>query len=155
MKSTQPVAANQQGFSLIEFIFWIVVVSVTAAGMIPLVSQVLSTLHLASEGMQAHLLAQAVVEQMNAVEENSGFEQIQAGECRKPDGTPWVGAGLPLTCQVTLWAAEPKLALNTMECTNQAYVDGEYKCVLVALHHTPSNEPIAQVRALFARPVLP
>lgn len=154
MKSTQSFPANLQGFSLIEFVFWIVVVSVIAAGMIPLVGQVLSSLHLATEGMQAHLLAQAVVEQMNGVEENRGFDQIQGGACLKPDGvTPWVGAGLPFTCQITLWKAEPKLALNTVECTNQAYVDGDpHKCLLVALRHTPSNEPLAQIRALFSRP---
>ncbi|MEO5363914.1 MAG: type II secretion system GspH family protein [Magnetococcus sp. DMHC-8] len=141
-----------QGFSLLELIVWMVVVSLAAAGLIPLFGQVFSSLHWATEGMQGHWLAQAVVEQMNAQDaELGGFEQIRAGECLKPDGlTPWAG-DLPLTCQITLRGAEPRWAANIMECTPHAYADGDYKCVTVTLRQRLSGEPVAQVTALFAR----
>ncbi|MBF0399758.1 MAG: hypothetical protein HQL90_03210 [Magnetococcales bacterium] len=147
--------SHEQGFSLLEFVFWIVVVSVAVTGLIPLVSQLLSTIHLAREGMQAHFLAQAVVAQLNTVDERAGgFEQIRAGPCLKPDGAPWVGEGIPLSCQIEVWAALPNLPAHTLECSEHAYVSGDYKCVRIILRHQSTNAPITQLKALFAKPVV-
>ena len=142
-----------RGFFLVEFIFWMVVVSLAAAGIVPLLGQVLSTLHMPGIGLQGHWLAQGVAEQMNAQEESGGFEQILPGECRKPDGnTPWVDASTPLTCQVEIRAAEPNLTTHSVDCVSQLYSDGNYKCAIVRTQHRQSNEPIARITVLFARP---
>ncbi|MEO5340944.1 MAG: hypothetical protein H7837_10605 [Magnetococcus sp. MYC-9] len=143
------------GFSLIEFIIWLVVVSLAVAGILPLVGQVLASLQPVSEGIQGHFLAQAVVEQINAQEAASGFDGIQAGACLQADGsTPWVAAELPFTCHVEVRTAELNLAQHTVGCGSQSYVSGNYKCVIVALHRRVSGEPVARIQALFARPVL-
>ncbi len=143
----------ERGFALIEFIFWMVVISLACAGIIPLVGQVFSTLHQPTEWIRAYFLARAVVEQMDA----QTFDQISASNpCSKPDGTPWVGVDLPWTCQVDLWKAEPNFNLNKMECnTGQSYAGGDYLCATVTLSHRSSGEPVAQMTAMFFRPVSP
>ncbi|WP_130472691.1 type II secretion system protein [Candidatus Magnetaquicoccus inordinatus] len=49
----------QQGVSLIELLLWIIVISLTATGIIPLFLQVLNNLQRPMEAVQAHFLAQA------------------------------------------------------------------------------------------------
>ncbi len=139
---------DNRGFFLVEFIFWMVVVTLAAAGILPLFGQVLTTLHIPVVGLQGYWLAQGVVEQMAGVE----FEQILPGECRKPDGTtPWVDEATPLTCQVEIRMAAPDLSAHSVTCLNQLYSGGHYKCAIVHIHHRQGNEPVAQIKAIFAR----
>ena len=147
-------ARARPGFSLIEFIVWMVVISLAAAGLIPLVGQVLTHLHETTDSIQAHFLAQAVVEQMSAQDAaGNGFQQLHGGDCLQPDGlTPWIGADWPLTCHVDIWAAEPDFTQNSMACTSQLYADGDYKCAVVTVRHRDTNAPVVQIKALFARP---
>ncbi|MBF0185271.1 MAG: hypothetical protein HQM06_12920 [Magnetococcales bacterium] len=147
--------SKQRGASLLELLIWIMVISVAVAGIIPLYLQTLSHLHSPMEGMQAHLLAQAVVEQLQAIDANSASDlsQLPSGECRQPDGvTPWVDPSLPLRCRIDLWVAQPPAGSNPFACTRQPWTENDiYLCATVTVQHHPTQHPIAQLTALYAR----
>lgn len=89
-----------RGFTLIELIFFMVIVSLSLTGIAPLANQVVSKLYLAREYAQAHFLAQAVLEKMKA--EFAGgkrFETIIEDGCDRLDGTSWV-QGFSWNCQI-------------------------------------------------------
>ncbi|MEO5352830.1 MAG: hypothetical protein H7835_06420 [Magnetococcus sp. XQGC-1] len=137
-----------RGFFLVEFIFWMMVITLAAAGILPLFGQVLTTLHMPVVALQGHWLAQGMVEQMASVD----FAQILPGECRKPDGTtPWADAATSLTCQVEVQMAEPDLSAHSVACLNQLYSSGNYKCAIVHIRHRQGNEPVARIKAIYAR----
>jgi hypothetical protein len=143
-----------RGASLLELLLWIMVISLAAAGMIPLFTQVLSHLHAPMQGIQAHFLAQAVIEQMNSLDAEEGdLARLPSGECLQPDGsTPWADAAHPFSCQITLQAAAAPSPLNSMACTPQPWTtEHHYLCAIVTIQHRTSQEPLAQLRALYAK----
>ena len=120
----------KQGFALIELIFFMVVVSLAIAGIVPLVNQVFSNLHVATEQAQGYFLVQGVLEQIDA--RNAGGEpfdviindiNITGSGCKKPDGTLWEN-GFPWRCQV------------------EGYVAQNQKSVIVTISHIDTNEVV-------------
>lgn len=77
-----------------------VVVSVAIAGIVPLVNQVFSTLHVVAEGSQGHFLAQAVLEQARAqFAAGKTFDEMDTEECVRWDGAFWE-QGSPWNCRI-------------------------------------------------------
>ncbi|MBF0096178.1 MAG: hypothetical protein HQM04_05010 [Magnetococcales bacterium] len=147
-------SASCQGSSLLELLIWITLIALAAAGMVPLFTQVLSQLHTPTQGMQAHFLAQAVIEQMNSIDATEGdLTRLPSGTCLQPDdSTPWADPAQPFSCQITLLAAAPQGAQNSMECTQQPWTaEYHYLCAIVTIQHRASQQPLAQLRALYAK----
>ena len=128
-----------------------VIISVVAAGMVPLFTQVISNLHVASEGVQGHYLAHGIMEQMDAkFAAGEKLEDLENNNCLKLDGTtPWM-QDFPMSCQMDTFAVLNPTSENPT-CVGIFQSSDLYKCLKVTITHTDSNETIVSQTALFSQ----
>lgn len=139
------------GFTLIELIFLMVLVSIVAVGVAPLVAQVFSHVHVVKEGVQGHFLLRAVLAQTYARYENGMFDQIVSEEnCLDSDGENWT-AGFPFHCQMVVVGADFNAVAGTLGCKSDLSANEGYKCVTVTIRRIDTGGIITQETASFSR----
>ena len=126
------------GFTLIELIFFIVVVAIAAAAMAPLFGQALSGLDGIGERVQAHYLVQEWLE-TRAVEPFPGIAD--------ETGTVTLD-GIPFTREQSVEGAA--LDGTTLACTGSPHVDEAFKCVTVTVRRAGAGEILASGRKMVA-----
>ena len=135
----------EQGFTLIELTFFMVVISLAVVGVAPLVNRVFSNLHMPTAYAQGYFLAQAALEQTYARNNGGEFEQIVFEEnCLAPDRTTPLVTGFSMSCRMDVVGAT--FDADTGEVTCMSDLDGNenYKCVTVIIHHNDTDEVIAR-----------
>ncbi|MEO5330518.1 MAG: prepilin-type N-terminal cleavage/methylation domain-containing protein [Magnetococcus sp. YQC-5] len=126
------------GFTLIEVIFFIVVVGVSMAGITPLYMTVLSNLHTLNDGMQAEYLGWESVEKLKAAYANgSGFAKLTEVNFPSESGINLGGTVLfDRTIEI-----EGMIPGKTPDpCTGQAYNGELFKCLTVTVKVNGSGE---------------
>ncbi|MBF0163268.1 MAG: prepilin-type N-terminal cleavage/methylation domain-containing protein [Magnetococcales bacterium] len=126
------------GFSLIEMIFFIVVLGISMAGIIPLYNNVLSNLHVMDEGMQAEYLGLEMVETLKSVyNKGAGFIKIVDANFPSQYGID-IGGRLQFDRVVVIEGMIPGLVPGP--CTGQDYIDEDFKCITVKVLRSGSSE---------------
>lgn len=137
--------AKDQGFTLIELIFFMVMLGLVVVGIVPLVDRIFSDLHRVMEYTQGYFLAQGVLEQTYARNEGGAFDQIVWDEaCLDPNEFP------SLRCEMDVVGATFDADTGIFNCTN-GYSNENYKCVTVTIYSIHSNEVIAREKGSFPR----
>ncbi|MBF0309083.1 MAG: prepilin-type N-terminal cleavage/methylation domain-containing protein [Magnetococcales bacterium] len=138
------------GFSLIELIIFLVVVSVAFAGLVPLYSSVLRSSFL-RESVQGRFLADQVLEQMRAeVGElgSTGFDNITSAKYPSQNGID-IGATVTFNRQVTIEGAS--VVGGSVVCTGAAPTTETYKCVFVQVIKASDGQTLSNQQAYFAK----
>lgn len=136
------------GFSLLELIFFLVVAGISMAGITPLYLQVLSTLHILDDGLQAEYLGLETVESMKAAYGNgSGFANLT--EANFPSQTG-ISIGGTITFDRTVEIEGMVPGQTPDPCTGQEYAGEAYKCLTVTVMATGSSEILFRERVVNA-----
>lgn len=138
-----------RGATLIELIFFMVVVSLAVVGIVPLVDQVFSSLHVAKEGAQGQFLAQAVLEQAYARNDDGGFDQI-ISEVNCLDRFS-LASNLPMRCQTEVVGATFDVDTGDFNCKTHLGETENYKCITATIRQIDTNEVIARKEGSFPR----
>lgn len=136
---------KQKGFTLIEVIFFIVVVGIAMAGITPLYMQVLSGLHVLNEGMQAEFLGREMSESLRAAygKDGSGFVNLTQANFPSQTGID-LGSGFQFDRTVEVQGMIPGQLPDP--CTGQPYNGESFKCLTVTVKASGSGEILFQER---------
>ena len=136
---------QQAGLTLIELIFFIVVISIVAATMAPLFSQLFSTLHVVSEGVQGHYLVQERLEKMTAkmrTDQADWFPNLQDQSVTiNLDGVQFVR---------TVQVQGAILNGTDLACTGSPHTSEVFKCVTVSVSRADTGEFLGDGRIMLA-----
>ncbi|MEO5344884.1 MAG: type II secretion system GspH family protein [Magnetococcus sp. YQC-9] len=136
------------GFTLIEMIFFIVISGISLAGIIPLYNQVLSSLHVLDEGMQAEYLGLEMVETLKSVyNKGNGYANLVEANFPPEYGIN-IGGTLQFDRTVQIEGMIPGQAPNP--CTGQEYNGEPFKCLTVTVTKSGSSGALFQERLVNA-----
>ncbi|MBF0455832.1 MAG: prepilin-type N-terminal cleavage/methylation domain-containing protein [Magnetococcales bacterium] len=144
-------ANSNRGFTLIEMVIIIVLLGVSAVGMIPLFTQVLTSAHEISELHQGQLLAQERIEEVVAARRGAaGFSGLTEALFASERGID-LGGAVRFDRLVQVEGGVFDSVANTLRCSGWDYNNEEYKCVIVEVRTAGEGRILSQRRALFAR----
>jgi prepilin-type N-terminal cleavage/methylation domain-containing protein len=138
---------NSPGYSLIELIFVIVILGVSAVGILPMFSQALTSTQKISELHQGQLLAQEGINQVVADKWGDvGFTGVLAQE-EQID----LGGSLIFDKIVEVQGGIYNSSNSSLSCSGSPYSDEDYKCVIVKIQITGEEAILAKRWTILAR----
>ncbi|MBF0193011.1 MAG: type II secretion system protein [Magnetococcales bacterium] len=131
---------NSSGYSLIELVFVIVILGVSAVGVLPMFSQALFSAQKISEMHQGQMLAQ---EAINKVVKDKwgevGFTGIVASLSQVDIGGPLIFEEI-----VEVEGGIYNSSDNSIFCSGSTYTDENYKCVTIKIKIAFEEEILAK-----------
>ena len=139
-----------KGFTLIEFILVIVIMGIALLGLMPVFNHVIASAHRVSELHQAQLLAQEWMSQGVATRwGTAGFEGLNTVLfVEDPDAA--VGPVLFERC-VEIQSGSYNSGSNSLACSGAAYINEDYKCLIVTVRLAEEGSTLARRWTMFAK----
>jgi prepilin-type N-terminal cleavage/methylation domain-containing protein len=138
---------NSYGYSLIELIIVIVILGFSAVGLLPMLSQALSSAQIISEMHQGQLLAQEGMSQIVADRWGDvGFTGVVDQE-KQID----LGGSLLFDQLVEVQGGIYNSFNSTLSCSGSPYTNENYKCVIIRIKIASEDTLLARRWTILAR----
>ncbi len=142
--STRPMS---WGFTLVELIFFIVIIGIIGAVMGPVFGRAFSSLHIIGDGVRGHYLAQERLEEMCAGMRETDSEDWFPGIRDESETITLDGSRLVRIVQVQ----GADLNGDDLACTGLSYSGEPFKCVTVTVKHADTGEFLGDGRMVLAQ----